>query len=68
MGYVSLPEDEQVKATNRNIWLLLTAVFTFISGTYAAKDEWMVFWAMIGVWAFVGLLLAVCNPGGKRLR
>ncbi len=58
---------DQTRATNRNIWLVLTAVFTFISGAYAAKDDWMLFWVMLGLWVFTSLLLAVCRPGQKHV-
>ena len=52
----------------RNIWLLLTAVFTFIAGLYAASDETLLFWAMLTLWLFLGFLLAACKPGEKPAR
>ena len=68
MSDLAFPEVEQIRATNRNIWLVLTSVFTFISGTYASRGDWMLFWVMVALWVFTGLLLAICNPGERRLR
>ncbi len=68
IGDVPIPEVEQIRATNRAIWLVLTTVFTFISGTYAAHGEWMLFWVMLALWVFTGFLLAVCRPGQKRVQ
>lgn len=62
------PELDKTRATNRAIWLLLTLVFTFISGAYAAGGDWQLFWMMLGLWLFSGFLLAACRPGQKRWR
>jgi hypothetical protein len=66
MGDSAFPEAEQTRATNRAIWLVLTVVFTFISGASAAKGDWMLVWMMLGLWVFTGFLLAVCHPGQKQ--
>lgn len=50
------------------VWLLLTILFTFIAGAYAAMGDWLLFWAMLGLWVLVGVLLAVCRPGRKHVR
>lgn len=52
----------------RNVWLLLTAVFTFIAGLYAAGGDTLLFWAMLALWLFLGFLLAACKPGEKPAR
>ncbi len=59
---------DQTRATNRNVWFVLTAVFTFISGVYGARGDWMLFWVMLALWVFTGFLLAACRPGQKHLR
>ena len=68
MGDLVFPEAEEIRATNRNIWVLITTVFTFISGTYASRGDWISFAAMLTLWAFTGFLLAVCRPGQRRSR
>src|SRR5260370_26388312 len=50
---------DRTRATKRNIWLLLTALFTFMSGACAARGDWLLFWVMLALWAFTGILLAV---------
>lgn len=67
MANAESPELDPTRATNRNVWLVITSIFTFISGTYASRDEWMLFWVMLALWVFAGLLIAVCRPGQKPL-
>jgi hypothetical protein len=67
MGNPAFPE-QHIRTTNRNIWILLTSVFTFISGMRASQDDWPVFWVMVALWIFTGALLAACRPGLKRGR
>ena len=68
MGDLAFPELEQIRTTNRNIWVVLTSVFTFISGVYASKGEWPLFWVMLALWVFTGMLLAACRPGMRNRR
>ena len=68
MGDLAFPELQQIRTTNRNIWVVLTSVFTFISGVYASRGEWPLFWVMLALWVFTGVLLAVCRPGLRRGR
>lgn len=49
----------------RKVWVLLTAVMTFIAGFYWATDRTLLFWAMLSLWLFLGFLLAACKPGER---
>jgi hypothetical protein len=68
MGDSVFPELEHIRTTNRNIWVVLTSVFTFISGVHASTGDWPVVWVMLTLWVFTGVLLAVCRPGLKHRR
>jgi hypothetical protein len=68
MGDSAFPQLERIRTTNRNIWVVLTSVFTFISGVRASQGDWPVFWMMVALWVFTGVLLAVCRPGLKQRR
>jgi hypothetical protein len=68
MGDSAFPELEHIRTTNRNIWVVLTSVFTFISGVHASQGDWSVFWVMLALWVFTGVLLAACRPGLKHRR
>jgi hypothetical protein len=63
---LALPEVKQATTTNRNIWILITAVFTFIAGVYASGGNWILFWSMLALWILLGILLAACGPGERR--
>jgi hypothetical protein len=64
----AVPELEHVRTTNRSIWVGLTSVFTVISGVHASFGDWPVFWMMLALWAFTGVLLAACRPGLRQRR
>jgi hypothetical protein len=68
MGDSAVPAIEHVRTTNRSIWVVLTSVFTFISGVHASFGDWPVFWMMLALWVFTGVLLAACRPGLKHRR
>ena len=54
-----------MKRIEERIWILLTAVCTFVAGFCAAMDHWSLFRWTLAVWLFLGFVLAVCKPGDK---
>jgi hypothetical protein len=68
MGYSAFEEFDHIRTTNRNIWVALTSVFTLTSGVHASQGDWPVFWGMLALWVFTGVVLAVCRPGLKHRR
>jgi hypothetical protein len=54
-----------VKNAQGRIWILLTVLLTFFAGLCAAAGQKALFWSILGVWLFVGFLLAACKPGEK---
>ena len=59
---------ERTRVTKRTIWLMLTVIFMFLSGAYAATGDWTRFWKMLGLWVFTSCVLASCYPGQKHLQ
>ena len=49
------------------VWVLLTAVMTFIVGFYSTGDT-LLLWAMLSLWLFRGFLFAACKPGERPAR
>ena len=52
----------------RKVWVLLTAVMTFIAGFYWATGHTLLLWAMLSLWLFLGFLLVACKPGERPAR
>ena len=54
-----------MRSAPQQVWILLTAFFTFSAGWYEATGQWMLVWTMLGLWLFIGVLLAACKPGER---
>jgi len=54
--------------TQARLLMMLTAVFTFFAGVFAAHGRTDLFGEMLATLAIVWLLVAVWKPGEKRRR